>query len=241
MFPTKREGEEKKKTQGTHPAGAGGHFQAQFTHASQCKNAYVVPQNHEEHLDAGLSTLTPLVSAIHCAPHLFYSLDQFTPANVLHFNTKLSCSIAMEIVGADLQPRALPQCLNNFILNTITLLKANNFACFDSLVLKVSFLSFSMLITWSCYVYNCIKIFSLSTIVFDIIKKKNKKMDGYDKTHWAQSHILLLNKLVCIRRLFWPHPEHLHKYRAQASLHRTRASFIKSLFGWAKQMFLFIN
>lgn len=52
----------------------------------------------------------------------------------------------MEIVGADLQPRALPQCLNNFILNTITLLKANNFACFDSLVLKVSFLSFSMLI-----------------------------------------------------------------------------------------------
>lgn len=63
---------------------------------------YIVPQHHKEHLDAGLFTLTPPVSTIHRAPHLFYSLDQFTPASVPHFNTMLSCSIVMEIVQADL-------------------------------------------------------------------------------------------------------------------------------------------
>lgn len=63
---------------------------------------YIVPQHREEHLDAGLFTLTPPVSTIQRAPHLFYSLDQFTPASVPHFNTMLSCSIVMEIVQADL-------------------------------------------------------------------------------------------------------------------------------------------
>lgn len=54
------------------------------------------------------------------------------------------------------------------------LLKANNFACFDSLVLKVSFLSFSLLIASSCYVYNCRKIFSSSTVFFGKIKKEEE-------------------------------------------------------------------
>lgn len=64
--------------------------------------------------------------------------------------------------------------VHNFNLNTTILLKANNFACFDSLVLEVSFLSFSMLIALSFYVYNCRKVFSSSMIFFSKRKKKKE-------------------------------------------------------------------
>lgn len=113
---------ERKKNRGTQPAGTGGHFQAQFTHAvtvgaallrpASARILYVVPPHHEEHLDTGLSTLTPPLSTIHCTPHLFYSLDQFTLTRVPHFNTMLSCSIVMEIVRADLELLTPPCCLS---------------------------------------------------------------------------------------------------------------------------------
>lgn len=114
--------EEEKKPGGTQPAWAGGYSQAQFTHAvtvgaslltpTSARMLYIVPQHHEEHLDAGLSTLSPPVSTIHRAQHLFDSLYQFTPASVPHFNTMLSCSIVMEIVRAHLQVRAVEVLFN---------------------------------------------------------------------------------------------------------------------------------
>lgn len=116
------EEEKKKKTSGRSRLRQVDTFTAQFIHAvtvgaallrpASTRMLYVVPQHHEEHLDAGLFTLTLPVSTIHRAPHLFYSLDQFTPTSFPHFNTMLSCSIVMEIVRADLQPRAPRHCLS---------------------------------------------------------------------------------------------------------------------------------